>query len=54
MLSTLGGGDFWEKLSFFLNPSDLLEGQTPLQALAEGKNIEDVMRAAKAYGEHGA
>jgi len=54
VLSTLGSEDFWEKLAFFLNPSDLLEGQTPLQALTEGKNIEDVMRVAKTYGEHGA
>jgi hypothetical protein len=54
VLSALGSEDFWEKLSFFLNPSDLLEDQTPLEALTEGKNTEDVVRAAKAYAEHGA
>jgi hypothetical protein len=47
VLSALGGRDFWEKVSFFLNPSDLLEDQTPLQALAKGQKNEDVIRAAK-------
>jgi hypothetical protein len=53
VLAALGGEDFWEKLSFFLNPSDLLEDRTPLEALNNGKNLEEVIRAAKVYGEHG-
>lgn len=54
VLLALPSGDVWERLSFFLNPSDLLEDQTPMQALGEGSNVEDVVRAAKTYGEHGA
>ena len=46
--------DFWEKLSFFLNPSDLLEDKTPLEVLHSGEKIEEVIQAVKAYGEHGA
>jgi hypothetical protein len=53
VLAVLGGQDFWEKLSFFLNPSDLLEDRTPLEALNNGQNLEEVIRAAKVYGEHG-
>lgn len=53
VLAALGGQDFWEKLSFFLNPSDLLEDRTPLEALNNGQNLEEVIRAAKVYGEHG-
>jgi hypothetical protein len=53
VLATLGGQDFWKKLSFFLNPSDLLEDRTPLEALNNGQNLEEVIRAAKVYGEHG-
>lgn len=54
VLLALPSGDFWERLSFFLNPSDLLEDQTPIQALGKGSNVEGVLRAAKEYGEHGA
>jgi hypothetical protein len=54
VLSVLKGRDSWERLSFFLNPSDLLEGRTPLEALRTGKDIEEVTKAAKTYGEHGA
>lgn len=53
VLAALGGQDFWEKLSFFVNPSDLLEERTPLEALNNGQNLEEVIRAAKVYGEHG-
>jgi hypothetical protein len=53
VLSALGGRDFWEKLSFFLNPSDLLEDETPLEALNKGGKFEEVIGAAKTYGEHG-
>jgi hypothetical protein len=54
VLSALGSRDFWEKLSFFLNPSDLLDDQTPLEALSRGEKTKEVLRAAKVYGEHGA
>lgn len=54
VLLALPSSDFWERLSFFLNPSDLLEDHTPLEALSEDSNVEDVVRAAKSYGEHGA
>lgn len=54
VLAALAGQDFWERLSFFLNPSDLLEDRTPLEALTNGQNREEVIRAAKVYGEHGA
>jgi hypothetical protein len=53
VLAALGGEDFWEKLSFFLNPSDLLEDRTPLEALNNGQKLEEVIRTAKVYGEHG-
>jgi len=53
VLAALGGQDFWEKLSFFLNPSDLLDDRAPLEALNNGQNLEEVIRAAKVYGEHG-
>jgi hypothetical protein len=54
VLSALEGQDFWEKVSFFLNPNDLLEDETPLAVLTKGQKTEDVIRAAKVYGEHGA
>jgi hypothetical protein len=55
VLSVLGGRDEWEKLNFFLNPSDLLDDRTPLEVLQEGKGeLSDVINAAASYGEHGA
>ncbi len=55
VLSALGDRDEWEKLNFFLNPSDLLDDRTPLEVLQEGKGaLADVINAAAAYGEHGA
>jgi len=54
VLSALGVQDFWEKVSFFLNPNDLLEDQTPLEVLTKGEKVDDVIRAAQVYGEHGA
>jgi len=42
-------------LTFFLNPSPLLEDRTPLEVIEEGKrDIDDVLRAASVYGEQGA
>jgi len=43
----------WTLLAFFLNGNRYLKGATPLEWLREGK-LEEVLRAAKAYGEHGA
>ena len=55
VLSALGQRDEWEKLSFFLNPSDILNVRTPLAVLQEGKDeLTDVINAAVSYGEHGA
>jgi len=54
VLSALGVQDFWEKVSFFLNPNDLLEDQTPLEVLTKGEKVDDVIRAALVCGEHGA
>lgn len=54
VLSALGDRDFWEKLSFFLNPSSLLADRTPLEVLRKGKGqVELVVRAARSHGEHG-
>jgi hypothetical protein len=55
VLQALGDRDSWEQLAFFLNPSALLGDRTPLEVLREGKHdIDDVLRAASAYGEQGA
>jgi hypothetical protein len=54
VLSVLGDRDEWEKLNFFLNPSDLLDDRTPLKVLQAGKGqLPDVINAAASYGEHG-
>jgi hypothetical protein len=53
VLAALKGRDFWEQLSFFLNPSALLEDRTPLQVLRDGKNLKEAIKAARSYGEHG-
>lgn len=55
VLAELGEGDFWEKVSFFLNPSAVLQDRTPLEVLQDGKkNLSEVLKAARSYGEHGA
>jgi hypothetical protein len=38
---------------FMLTPSRRLDGTTPLQAVRKGR-VEEVQRAARAFGEHGA
>jgi hypothetical protein len=54
VLAALPGLDPWQKLSFFLNPNDLLEDKSPIEALREETmSLEAVERAAQAYGEHG-
>src|SRR5215831_4134368 len=54
VVDALGDRDEWEKLNFFLNPSDLLDDRTPLDVLQAGKGeVTDVISAAASYGEHG-
>lgn len=43
----------WDVLAFFLNKTDRLEGNSPLEALRKG-DLDEVVRAASAYGEQGA
>lgn len=55
VLTALGNRDDWEKLSFFLNPSGVLDDRTPLEVLQESKgDLTNVINAAASYGEHGA
>ncbi len=55
VLAALRGRDSWEQITFFLNPSPLLEDRTPLEALQQGKcEIGDLLRAASVFGEQGA
>lgn len=54
VLAALSGLDPWQKLTFFLNPNDLLGETTPLDVLRKGTlPVDAVERAAKAYGVHG-
>jgi len=55
VLAAIRDRDSWEQLTFFLNPSPLLEDRTPLEVLQEGKrDNDDILRAASVYGEQGA
>lgn len=54
VLDALEGRDSWEQLSFFLNPSALLDDRPPLEVMREGKyDIAEILRAASVYGEQG-
>lgn len=54
VLTALGNRDDWDKLSFFLNPSGILDDRTPLEVLQESKgDLTNVINAAVSYGEHG-
>jgi HSP20 family molecular chaperone IbpA len=53
VLSFLHHHDAWMQQIFMVNANDRLGGDTPLKALRAG-HLEDVKRAARAYGEHGA
>lgn len=47
--------DKWEQMSFFVNPSDLLKGRTPLEVLRHGKkDLGNVRLAAQSFMEHAA
>lgn len=51
-----GDGDAWTLVAFVLAPNSRLDDETPLSLLRRGQDqdIEAVLRAARAYGEHGA
>lgn len=53
VLAVLQNRDGWSKMIFFLSPNDRLQHRTPLAALRQGQ-VNDVVAAAAAYGEHGA
>jgi hypothetical protein len=48
-----GGDDPWTFTAFMVSPNARLTGEAPLAALRRGA-VQDVIRAAEAYGEHGA
>jgi len=48
-----GEDDPWTFTAFIVSPNARLDGETPLAVLRRGE-LSDVMRAAEAYGEHGA
>lgn len=52
-LAALKDHDAWRKLSFFVHGNVRLGGRSPLQSLRAGE-YEDVLKAARTLGEHGA
>lgn len=52
ILTALGHHDVKMQAIFFLAPNIYLNGDTPVNSLANG-NFLEVLRAARAYGEHG-
>jgi hypothetical protein len=53
VLEALKQHDPWTRLVFFTSENAALDGRKPLDALREG-NVEEVVAAAKMYGEQGA
>jgi hypothetical protein len=53
VLRALAEHDEWMQNVFFINPNTRLNGKRPLDLLREGE-IEEVIQAAKEFGEHGA
>ena len=53
VLEVLSDHDEWMKLAFFVNANTHLGGESPLRFLRRG-SLESVLKAAAAYGEHGA
>jgi hypothetical protein len=49
----LGDEDPWTLVAFVVAPNSRLDGDTPLARLRRGE-LEVVLQAARAYGEHGA
>jgi hypothetical protein len=52
-LAVLGDTDAWMQARFFLADNPRLDGRRPLDALRDG-DVEPVLEAARAHGEHGA
>jgi hypothetical protein len=52
-LTALKDHDEWRKLSFLLNGNVRLGGKAPIEALRDGQH-EEVLKAARSLGEHGA
>jgi hypothetical protein len=53
VLKALASHDSWMQVAFFVNKNELLDGETPIEALKAGK-LDNVLDVAVAYGEHGA
>ncbi len=53
VLETLGAHDPWMQQAFMVNRNIRLEGLSPIDALRAGR-LENVLRVARTYGEHGA
>ncbi len=53
VLKALARHDEWMKLAFFVNANVHLNDESPLHRLRRG-DVETVLQAAEAYGEHGA
>jgi hypothetical protein len=51
VLAAFQVGDPWTQLSVLLGPAGRLGGQTPLQAMREGR-VTDAIEAVASYGEH--
>jgi len=49
-------GDVWTLVAFVLAPNSRLDGEAPLSLLRRGRDgdVQAILRAARAYGEHGA
>lgn len=52
-LKALEEHDPWSRLAFFLSENAATGGQSPLTSLRQGK-LDQVLRAARIHGEHGA
>ena len=53
VLNALEPHDPWMQLSFFVNPSSDLDGESPV-AVLQKENLEAVLMSGAAFGEHGA
>ena len=53
VLVVLASHDEWMQTAFFVSANPRLGGRTPIEMLKAGE-LESVLDAAEAYGEHGA
>jgi hypothetical protein len=53
VLGQLSALDPWMQFHFFTSPHERLDGETPIEALKEGK-VDEVVMAASTFGEQGA